>query len=167
MNFTQHLLGAIDNANEGIGRLVKFLILLINAAVVLAVVARYVFNSPLVWVHEVSIFAFGTHFVLTGGYVLLHEGHVRMDVIYRLLRPRVKAIVDLITAPIFFLFVFVLLWQGGAMTLHSWKIHEVNTTYWAPVLWPFKMLVPIGAILLLMQGVAKFIRDFICIVSKN
>ena len=165
MKVIRRFLRTVDATNEWLGRGVSFLILLVIAIVVFEVVARYVFNRPTIWAHEMSLFLYGPYFMLAGGYVLLHKAHVNVDIIHLRLSLRARVITDLVTALLFFFYAGLLLWQGGQMAWESVVIREVNATFWAPITYPFKLLLPISAFLLLMQGLAKFIRDFITAVS--
>lgn len=165
MKEESRFLRAIDRTNEWVGRCVSVLILVIVAIIVVRVVWRYVFNHPILWAHEMTIFIYGGYFILAGGYVLLHKAHVSVDIMYARFSPRVQAIIDLITAPLFFFFIGLLLWQSFSMALESWRMQEVNPTFWAPPVYPIKTLIPISALLFLLQGTAKFIRDFKVVIS--
>lgn len=96
---------------------------------------------------------------------MLHKGHIAVDVVSTLFSPRVKAIIDLFTSIIFFAMVGALFWHGLKMGLASAGMQETTGTplYW-PV-YPFKLLVPVAAFLLLLQGVAKFARDLMLAVA--
>ena len=124
------------------------------------VIMRYGFNSPTIFAHETSLFLYGGTGMLVGGYVLLHNAHVRMDAVYGRLSPRSKAILDLITASIFFYLCGLVLWQGWGMGYRSLMAGEYTMTPWAPPYYPLKMAIPVAAFLILLQGLAKFIRDF-------
>jgi len=125
------------------------------------VVSRYIFNRPPAWAFELSLFLGNSFCIIGGAYCLLHAQHVRIDVLWGRFSKRGKAILDLVTFVLFFLFVVALLWFGWqrAWFALQWP-WEVSMTPWAPILWPFRISVPIGALLLLLQGIAKFIRDF-------
>jgi TRAP-type mannitol/chloroaromatic compound transport system permease small subunit len=84
-----------------------------------------------------------------------------MEIFHNRLSPRGRAILDLITAPLFFLFIGILLWKGGEFAWSSISRMETSGSYWGPPLYPFKAMIPIGAFMLAMQGLTKFIRDFV------
>lgn len=155
----RRFLQAVDGINEWVGRFIGFVILPIIAIVVIEVISRYVFDHPLIFAHEMTLFLFGPYIVLAGGYTLLHRAHVNVDVIYVRFPVRVRALLALITALLFFFYVSLLLWQGGEMAWDSVVAREVNPTFWAPIIYPIKIILPIAAFLLLMQGLTKFIRD--------
>ncbi len=161
MEKLQKVLHLIDAANEWTGRVFSFLIIFMTAAIMWEVVVRYGFNSPTIWVHETSGFLFGAYILLGGGYTLLYQDHVNMDIVYKKWPLRTKAIADLITSFLFFSFSVVLVWKGAEMAWESLKVLEVSSTPFAPPLYPVKLTIPIGAFLLLLQGSAKFARDLI------
>lgn len=121
---------------------------------------RYGFNSPTVFAHETSLFLYGGTGMLAGAFALRHDAHVRMDAVYGRLSPRSKAILDLITASIFFYLCALILWQGWEMAHRSLMVLEHTMTPWGPPYYPIKMAIPVAAFLILLQGLAKFIRDF-------
>jgi len=128
---------------------------------------RYGFNNPTVFAHETSVFLYGTTGMLAGAWVLRHGGHVKMDAIYGRLPLRTRAIMDLVTAPLFFLLVVVVLWTGWDMAYFSVKMNEHTQTPWGPPYYPLKLAIPLSALLILFQGLAKFIRDFFLSCGKE
>ena len=159
MHKVVRLLRFIDNANEWVGKVVSFFVLAIIGVVIYEVAMRYLLAKSQLWVPETSEFLFGALFVLGGGYVFLHEGHVKLDAIYERFSPKVKAILDLVTSIFLILFCGILIWKGWLMGWDSLTALEVSQSAFAPPLYPIKLVIPIGAGLLLLQGLAKFIRD--------
>lgn len=82
-----------------------------------------------------------------------------MDIFYNRFPPRMKAIVDVVTTVFFFVVCGSLLWKGGVMGWTSLMLLERSTSVWHPPLYPLKLTMPIAAFLILLQGLAKFIRD--------
>lgn len=160
MNKLAGVLHVIDTISERTGKIVGLMIFLIIGLMVCDVVMRYFFNAPIKYAHEISLFMFAALSLLAGGYCLRHRAHVRVDVIYRLLSRRQQAMVDVITAGVFFLFIFILLRASFYGALDSWQLKETTISAARAILWPVKAVVPIAAALLLLQGLAKFIRDF-------
>ncbi len=154
-------LRVIDHISNWSGKIGSFLILFMIAIVVYEVVLRYVFDSPTLWAHETAQFIFGAMTILGGAYALFHGAHVKMDVLYSRFSPRTKAILDLITAFLFFIFCAVLLWTGGEEAWESIALLERSNSQWRPPIYPIKVVVPVAAFLILLQGLAKFIRDLI------
>ncbi|MDY6981426.1 MAG: TRAP transporter small permease subunit, partial [Pseudomonadota bacterium] len=131
------------------------------------VIARYVFNSPTNWAHEGMFLMFGMQYLLAGGYVLREGAHVRVDVIYNYFSNRGKAMVDLFTSIFFFIFVLSLLVTGWTFFLDSYKVSEVSFTEWAIPYWPIKFALPLGAALLLLQGIAQLFKDIAVVINPD
>jgi len=157
----------IDKINEWIGNAVCLGLILIATIGILEVILRYIFSRPTIWAWDVNEQLFAAVVLLGGGYTLLHNMHIRLDVIYDRCSPRLKAILDVATFPLFFLFFIILLWQGTDMAWSSVKIREVSSSFFAPPIYPLKMCVPIGAFLILLQGLANFARDIMSIITKQ
>ena len=153
------ILAVIDSISEWSGKIVSFLIVFITAILLYEVAMRFVFNAPTNWAHELTMHMFGFLSVLAGAYVLRYDEHVKIDIIYNLFSPRARAIIDSFTYLVFFLFVGLLLWHSAAIAQWSIKIGQtVSPSPWGSPLWPTKTAVPVAALLLLMQGIAQFIR---------
>jgi len=88
-----------------------------------------------------------------------HKAHVNMDIVYARLSLRKRAILDLATSSLFFLFIVVMLWQGVILASKAVAVLEVTTTAWAPPVWPVKLMLPLAALLILLQGIVRFVRD--------
>ncbi len=123
------------------------------------VIARYVFNSPTNWAHESMFLVFGMQYLLSGAYAYREDAHVRVDVIYEKFSIRTRAIIDIITSFFFFVFTATLLVTGYLFTRDSIGVWEVSFTEWGIQYWPVKITIVIGAFLLLLQGLAKLMRD--------
>lgn len=159
------LLKTIDAINDWVGKVISFLIVAVVFILVYETVARYAFNAPTTWAHHISWNLTGPFFLLGGAYGLLKKGHVNMDVVYNRFPLRMRAIIDLFTATLFFLFCGMLLWLGIEYAWGSLKgLENSGPPLYFP-LYPVKLTLPIAAFLLLLQGSAKFIRDLIAAVT--
>jgi TRAP-type mannitol/chloroaromatic compound transport system permease small subunit len=148
----------VDRISEWVGLLTSFLILPMTLIAALEVVLRYVFNSPTEWGWDVNTMLLGAFSILTGGYVLLKEGHVTVDIIVNRLSLKGRTVIGMITFALFFFCVVLLLYQSSIEAVDSVSIREKMSTVWSPPLYPLKILWPIGAFLLLLQGVANLKR---------
>lgn len=155
----------IDNLNDWIGRFLSYGSFVMFVLVLSEVVRRYFFNSPTVWANELTQLIFGAYVILSGGYILRWGGHVNVDIFYSTLSARGKAILDIATSLIFFLFCGMLFYYGGQLAWESLSTFEHSQSAWNPPLFPFKLCIPLGAILLILQGIAKLIRDIITVVK--
>lgn len=131
------------------------------------VIARYVFNSPTNWVHESMFLMFGMQYMISGAYAYREDQHVRVDVIYAKFSPRGKAIADIISSIFFFIFTLTLLWTGWRFASDAIQVGEHSFTEWGIQYWPVKLMIPVGAALILLQGVSKLIKDVLFVVRKG
>jgi TRAP-type mannitol/chloroaromatic compound transport system permease small subunit len=152
-------LDTIDKINRWIGKMVSIFVLLIMSITLLEVVLRYGFNRPTMWVHETSQQIFAIAFLLGSAYTLQEGGHVRVDILYRRLSTRGRAILEIVTSILYFLFNGVLLWKGGEMAYESVMMLEKTQTPWEPYVFHVILALPIAAILMLLQGIVDFIRN--------
>ncbi|MEH6386759.1 MULTISPECIES: TRAP transporter small permease subunit [Pseudomonas] len=152
-------MNGVTKLNDVIGRMVAYLVLPIFAFLILEVFLRYLFNSPTVWTNELTQMLFGAYAVLSGGYLLAHRGHVNVDLFHSQLKPRARAVVDIIGSIIFFIFVLALLYFGYEMAQESVSSWETSYSAWNPPIWPIKVAIPVGATLLLLQGIVKLLQD--------
>ncbi|WP_150300807.1 TRAP transporter small permease subunit [Pseudomonas profundi] len=152
-------MNGVTRLNDVIGRMVAYLVLPIFAFLILEVFLRYLFNSPTVWTNELTQMLFGAYAVLSGGYLLAHRGHVNVDLFHSQLKPRARAVVDIIGSIIFFIFVLALLYFGYEMAQESVSSWETSYSAWNPPIWPIKVAIPVGATLLLLQGIVKLLQD--------
>ena len=158
----------IDNINIKFGWFVAFLMVPMIGFVVSEVIMRYFFNRPTIWQYELSLFIFGGFFVLAGAYTLAVRGHVSVDILYSHLPLRWRAILDVVTCMLFFLFIGLLLKESGITTLTSWQLAERTNSDWHPIYYPLRTTLPVACFLLLIQGLAKLIRDLhIAITGKE
>ena len=167
MGILKRFVNAIDSINEWVGKVFPFLVLFMMIVVTYEVVARYVFNKPTQWAHELGMFMYGTACMLAGAYVLLYKAHVNLDLLYARVTRRRQAILDLITAPVFFFVVILIIWYGTDFAHNSWKMLEISSSPWHPPYYPIKTIIPLAALLLLLQGVVKFIRDLYFVIHRK
>jgi len=137
--------------------------MILTLAVSYEVFVRYVLNAPTVWAFDVMIQMYGALFLMAGPYALAQDGHVRADVIYRLLPIRWQARLDFFLYLIFFFpGMLALFWFGWEIASDSWRYKEVSINSPAGVqVYFFKTLIPIAGFLLIIQGIAECMRCWI------
>jgi len=165
MNFLGRVIHAIDWVNEQSGRLVSFLAAFMMFSVVYEVIARYIFNRPTIWAMEVNQYLLCGYTALAGGYALLYKSHVNVDILHQRFGVRTRAFLDILTSLFFFTFIFVLIWKSGAMAWETWVYDEHSESLLAAPLFPSKVVIPVGGLLILFQGLAKIIRDLKTLVT--
>jgi TRAP-type mannitol/chloroaromatic compound transport system permease small subunit len=155
----RRILAVIDSISEWSGKIVSFLIIFIMTILLFEVLLRFIFNSPTIWAHELSLHFFGFYSVLAGAYVLLYNQHVKIDIIYLRFSERGRAIIDCFTYILFFMFIIILLRYGIMIAWRAVELKQaVSPSPWGSPIWPTKVAVPVAAFLILMQGIAQFIR---------
>lgn len=149
----------VDRLNSRVGRLWALAIFGVTFAVIYEVVARGVFGRATLWSNETTIYLSAVAYLIGGGYALAHRRHVRIDLVYDLLSPGARALLDCFTFLFFLLYIGALIWVGTTMGWTSFQQGEGTGTPWNPPIWPVKFASPIAAALLLLQGVANLLRD--------
>ncbi|ADH89413.1 Tripartite ATP-independent periplasmic transporter DctQ component [Ancylobacter novellus DSM 506] len=161
----QSVLLGVDRLNAFIGKLFAWCIVILTLAISYEVFRRYVLHDPTTWAYDVSLMLYGALFMMAGAYTLSRNGHVRGDFIYRKWAPATQAKVDLV---LYFLFYFpgilALIYSGWNYFYLSYLLNEHSSfSPEGPVIWPFKALIPITGVMMLLQGVVEVVRCVICI----
>ncbi len=157
----------IGRLNGYAGEFVAYWSLLAVGGYYYEVMASYVFNSPTNWAHEAMFLMFGMQYLIAGGFVLREGAHVRVDVVYMHFSNRGKAIIDLITSVFFFIYVVTLMITGWTFFKDSFNVGEVSFTEWHIQYWPVKIALPLGAALLLLQGIAQLLKDIAIVFNPE
>lgn len=156
----------VDFVNKWTGQIIAFLIAVIILIITFEVIMRYLVNSPTIWAWDTNKMLFAVVTFLGGGYTLLKKNHVAIDIFYCNWSVKKKAVADLITFPIFFIFIAIMMWTLGDMAVESLVTRETVSSAWAPPLYPMKIITVIGAFLLLLQGIAGFVRNLKILMTK-
>lgn len=163
----QGLLLGIDRLSTLVGQVFAWCILLLTGTIVYEVFVRYVFRAPTTWGYDVSYMLYGTLFMMAGAYTLCRNGHVRGDFLYRNFRPSLQAWFDLVLYILFFFpGIIAFMVSGWHYFTESYGQNERSMfSPTGPVIWPFKFLIPLVGLLLLLQGLAEVVRCVRCIRS--
>lgn len=153
------LLAIIDALSIWTGKAASWLVLVVVVFVVYEILMRYVFHLPTLWVSESMVFGCGVTYVLGAAWALQDNRHVKIDLIYGRLTPRRRAIIDSITFVFFVLYLGLFLWASAQYTWRSVLVRETSSSAWDPPVYPIKVALVVGVLLLLLQGIGKFIRD--------
>jgi len=157
----KRILGTIDSISEHVGSWGRWFCVALIAVGVFEVTMRYVFDSPTVWAYETCSMLGGTTYALGWAYAHLHKSHIRVDVFFSRLSARGQAIADSILALIFFFPLIGLMTERAIFW--AWRAYTrglvMMESYWYAPQWPYRIVLAIGICLLLLQGIAKFVRD--------
>ncbi len=156
----------IDAINEKIGLAVSWALLLAVLICAGNAIVRYTFNmSSNAWL-EIQWYLFAAMFLLAGAYTLKRNEHVRIDVIVGRFSRRTQIIIDIFGFAIFLLPVSLLiLYFSIPFAMESLRNQEVSSNAGGLILWPAKMLIPIGFILLILQGFSELIKRLACLAG--
>lgn len=149
----------VDNVTEYTAKAFIGLVLFIVAIFCWEVLLRSVFNLPTIWAHESTQYFFGAYFALGGAYALKSGKFVRVDILVARLKPRTKALIDSVTSILTLAFLAALTWKAIGLSIYSIKVGEGSSTAWNPPIWPIKVVVAVGSLLLGMQALTDFIRS--------
>jgi TRAP-type mannitol/chloroaromatic compound transport system permease small subunit len=154
-------LHAIEAVSNWTGIVTAWLIVPMTVAVTWEVVARHFFRAPTVWAFDVTYMLYGTHFMLGTAYTLMRIGHVRTDMLYQKWSIRRQSWIDAIGYLFFFFPAMALFfYYGGTEAWHAWQIGETSdASPWRPIVYPFKAVIPVTALLLIVQGIGELMKS--------
>jgi TRAP-type mannitol/chloroaromatic compound transport system permease small subunit len=155
------LVGIIDGFAKVSGRIFCLLCLPLVGALTYEVIVRYGFNRPTIWAYDVTYMLYGSIFMLGAAYTLYRGGHIRTDIFYQNWSFRTRGTIDaLLYLFLFFPGMALFFWMGLQEALHSWDLREVSTeSPWRPPIYPFKMVIPVSIVLLMIQGLSEFLKS--------
>lgn len=155
----------IDRISTFVGQTFAWLIVVLTLHVCWEVAARYLWNQPSAWAFDMQMMYYGILFMMAGAYTLAKNGHVRGDILYGFLPPRVQGALDLILYIVFFFpGVIALVWAGWYYAGYSIAIREHSSLMAnGPPIYPFKAFIPMAGAVLLLQGVAEVLRCVLCL----
>lgn len=159
------LIYAIDQLSKTVGHAFAWCIIILTLGTSYEVFVRYVLNDPTSWAFDFSYIMYGALFFMAGAYTLSRGGHVRADMFFRLWRPRTQATVELLLYLLFFFpGIIAMIFSGWVYGNDSMRILEksINSPVGIPI-WQIKMLIPIGAALIGLQGLAEVMRCILCL----
>lgn len=162
------LAATIDWLNTKIGRAAAWLCLAVVAIQFAVVVLRYLFGIGSIWLQESIVYSHAAMFLLVAAWTLKNEGHVRVDIFYASASPRRKALVDLCGALVLLIpFAAAILYFSWPYVARSWAIMESSReASGLPLVFVLKTLIPVFAVMLILQGVAQAIRAFAVLSGK-
>ena len=170
----------IDKFSKWIGKIVCWITVPLIFAMVYEVIGRHFFNRPTLWSFDISRMLAGALFMLGAAYTLSKGIHIRADFLYRNWKVKNQAMVDLFLYLLFFFPGFlVFFWVSfdyaytsicGRSDLMEClggkvRIQRAMDTTWMPIMWPLKSCMPIGAFLLLVQGISEVLKSYYAFVK--
>jgi len=169
MTKLEQVAGSIEQLGEFTGRVVSWLTLGLALVGFLVVVLRYALNTGFIWMQESLTWMHALVFMVGAAYTLKHDEHVRVDVIYRGLSARQRALIDLTGTVLFLLpFCAYVFFESLPYVEGSWRIAERSREPGGlPALYLLKAVIPVMAVLLAIQGVAVVLRSLATLRRKE
>ena len=157
----------VDMVCEKVGRFVMYWVFFMMFLLILSFVTRNIINFPLMWIIEMAQFTITAYYLLGGGYSMLSNDHVRMDLFYGKLSRKGKAKMDVFTS-FFLIFYLIILFIGSITSLvYTIETKQKLFTAWAPYVWPIKTLMLIGILLMLLQAFSTLFKDIANMKDKR
>ncbi len=163
----KYYINTIDYISLKTGRATMYLVFVMMFILILSFVTRNIINIPLIWIIEMAQFVMTGYYLLGGGYSMLTDDHVRMDLIYSKLKDKTKALLDSLTS-VFLVFYLVILFYGSISSLtYTIETNQRLFTAWAPYVWPIKSIMTFGILLMLLQSIAIFFKDIAKVLGRE
>jgi len=168
MKFWLRLSGAIDATNRRVGLTVSWLILLMTLVSAANAISRKAFSVSSNAFLEIQWYLFAAVFLLAAGYTLLDNEHVRVDILNTRFSVRRRLWLELFGTFVFLgPFAALMLWYGWPYFMVSLTSREVSLQAGGLILWPAKLLIPVGFLLLFLQGVSQAIKVIAALAGRH
>jgi TRAP-type mannitol/chloroaromatic compound transport system permease small subunit len=150
---------AIDWLNERAGRVLLWLILIMVLVSSGNAISRYLLNeSSNAWL-ELQWYLFAAVFLGCAGYALLHNEHIRIDVVSSRFSRRTQVWIDIFGTVCFLLPVSLyMMWLSWPIFMNAWHSNEISSNAGGLIRWPARLMIPVGLFLLSLQGISQLIK---------
>ncbi|NBR03203.1 MAG: TRAP transporter small permease subunit [Alphaproteobacteria bacterium] len=150
----------VDQVNFRLGRVAMYLLFAMMAILFWSSLSKIMFR-PSLWTLEMAQFLMVGYYMIGGPYSIQLGSNVRMDLMYRKLDSRQKAWMDGFTVLFLIIYLAFLLYGGINSTTYSLQFSERSYSVWQPYMWPVKLVMVVGIILMLLQSFAELARDIL------
>ncbi len=151
----------IERLSVNVGYTAALVVVPLTLATCYEVFARYFFGAPTIWAFELGYTLMGVHFLLGGALTLQRGAHVRIDLVYSRLSPRLQALADLVLyVSLLIPCLYLLSERLGEYAIEAFRSGErTGNSAWNPVIWPFRAIIAFSFILLLLQVIAECLKS--------
>lgn len=156
--FISRYVAIIDAINYRLGRIIMYGIFVMIGILLWSSISK-TFFMPSLWTLEMAQFAMVAYYILGGPYCLQGGSDVRMDLFYGSWSDRQKAWVDAFTIFLLIFYLAVLLYGAIDSTEYAIKYGERSASSWRPYMWPIKVILCTGILLMLLQAISEFFKD--------
>ena len=158
----RQLARTIDRWQDAFGRALSWLMLVMVLVVFFDVVMRYAINRTYVFTQELEWYIFAVAYLMAGGYVLLWDEHIRVDILYSRFTPRTRAWMDF---ALFFVFYFpstiLVMYTTWPFFRNSFAVLEGSPDPWGiPARWALKGVIIVAFGIMVLQGISETIKRF-------
>ena len=168
MNKIISLSKSIDKINIWVAKVLKVLLLPLAGITLYGVIMRYIFHSPPTWGWQILLLIFYLIALIGGGYVYYVDGHVKLDLLYSRWSVKGKRISDIATFLVFLLFTVCLAKVSISIAWTSTASNESYSGYaFSGPIWPGKVALAVGVVLLILQGLAIFARNVCSLIADR
>jgi TRAP-type mannitol/chloroaromatic compound transport system permease small subunit len=157
----------IDALSRFVADYIAWLFLPMTIIAVFEVTMRYLFNSPTTWAWDVNVQLFSLIVILGASCTYLNSGHVRMDIVVNLFSPRVQRFISLFLFALLIVIVGILAWQTGLFAWRSIILTERTSTLLSAPIYPLKVAIFLGVVLLWLQIASVFLRALLTLFSNE
>lgn len=157
MKLLNSLINGLSRAIHRAGVYVSIPVLIVILSIDVSL--RYIFNSPLIWGSEVSALVLSLVFFAGLPHVTGNQGHIRMDMLYRLMGPRAKRVTDAVAGLCGFIFALLLTYQSFKSTVEMYRWNEGAEMIDIPY-WPFVLFAGFCGVILAVQFLVQMIQPF-------
>ena len=156
--FIKSYVRIVDNVNYRIGRVTMLVIFIMVGILFYSAISKTFFN-PSLWTYEFAQFLMVGYFLFGGAYSLQTDSHVRMDLLYGRWTSRTKNRWDAVTSLVMISYLVLLLYGSISSTYYAIEYGERSYSIWRPYMWPIKVLMTTGIMLMLLQAISQFFKD--------
>ena len=149
----------VDSICVRVGRIVMYGVFFMMFVLILSFVTRNIINYPMMWIIEMAQFTITAYYLLGGGYSMITDDHVRMDLFYSKFSEKNKARMDAFTSIFLFFYLVTLLYGSISSLNYTLETNQRLFTAWRPYVWPIKSFMTFGILLMLLQTVSMFFKD--------
>lgn len=157
------VVNGINALSETVGKAVSLLFIALVITVSLDLFTRYFTGKSTDWAFDINYMIYGTNFMLAGAYAMKHDSHVRVDVIYQKFTPRTRAVLDVVFLTLVMIPLSSFMFYSTLTDfINSVAVREVSmVSSWRPPIYPYKAVMPLAFLLLLLQSIAHFITNLV------
>lgn len=164
--FFRQYVRIVDKINRTIGRVVMYGIFVMIGILLWSSISK-TFFLPTLWTLEMAQFAMVAYYILGGPYSIQLGSNVRMDLFYAEWSAKKKAYFDAITVLFLIFYLSILLYGAIDSTQYAFQYNERSYSAWRPYMWPIKLIMCVGFVLMLLQSISELIKDIAIIRGED